>query len=87
MISWMKKTFIAVMCAVMLTSAWSKAVLLKTMHALDDNELSKITDHDHPDNTPLSHTHNHVEKKEVPENLTKESNLQNLKLVQNPQPK
>ncbi|ANS22216.1 MULTISPECIES: hypothetical protein [Acinetobacter] len=85
MISWMKKTFIAVMSVVMLTSIWAKPASLKTMHALDDNELSKITDHDHSDKTSLSHTHS--EKKEVLQNLTKENDLQNLKLVQSPQPK
>ncbi|HCA5285784.1 TPA: hypothetical protein MW252_001873 [Acinetobacter nosocomialis] len=85
MISWMKKIFIAVMSVVMLTSVWAKPASPKTMHALDDSELSKITDHDHSDKTSLSH--NQAEKKEVPENLTKENNLQNLKLVQSPQPK
>lgn len=85
MTSWMKVNFIVVISVVMNTSSWAKPALPKAMHALDDSELSKITDHDHSDKNSLSHTHGlPVEKKEVSQSLFKEDDLQKMKIIRIP---
>ncbi len=56
------------------------------MHALDDSELREVSDHDHSDESSLSHAH-HADKKEEPQNLSKENNQQNLRLIQTSYPK
>ncbi|CAI3124684.1 hypothetical protein MWMV2_MWMV2_01256 [Acinetobacter oleivorans] len=85
---WMKVNFIVVISVVMITYSWAKPASTKAMHTLDDSELSKVTDHDHSDKNLLTHTHEPLTKtKEVPQNLTKENDLRNLKLIQTPQPK
>ncbi|NAR17583.1 hypothetical protein GPS63_04550 [Acinetobacter haemolyticus] len=85
MISWMKFNCILIISIVANTMSWAEPASVKKMHALDDSELSKVTDHDHADKISHSHTHElGPNNKEAPQNLTKDNNLQ--KLIDQPKP-
>lgn len=49
MTSWKKISCTLLLPIVMSTISWAKPTLPETMHALNDSELSKITDHEHVD--------------------------------------
>ncbi len=87
MTSWMKGNFIIVIFVVMMTSSWAKPASPKTMRALDDSELSKVTDHEHSDKTS-THTHEpQGDKKDAQLSIAKENDFQKMKIIQTAQPK
>ncbi|EIB6895593.1 MULTISPECIES: hypothetical protein [Acinetobacter] len=86
MTSWMKVNCIVIISLVVNTVSWAEPASAKHMHALDDSELREVSDHDHSDESSLSHAH-HADKKEEPQNLSKENNQQNLRLIQTSYPK
>ncbi|MDC5143781.1 hypothetical protein OHW32_11430 [Acinetobacter baumannii] len=79
MTSWKKISCTLLLPIVMSTISWAKPTLPETMHALNDSELSKITDHEHVDKASGSHAHEPpMEKKEVIQSLTKGDAIQKL---------
>jgi len=67
----MKVQFIAIISIVISTISWAKPASLKTMYALDDSELSKVTDHNHGGTKTKGLEDQHLSKEKQ---LNKETN-------------